>query len=158
MVTHWSEPTGETQGCALGSVHLHYLTSLHGVLTSASLNHVQYIKSGRRSKATWLGLGDNKHIHSVEYSFRAERRLSSASAPVCVSCNIIAEWTCVEWIFSSNRSVRLWAQWSQRTREPNPNWLKIDAALRDVARAIFIDRPPGELTRDAERRDRPAAK
>jgi hypothetical protein len=98
-----------------------------------------------RSKTTWVGLGDNKHIHSVEYSLPAERRLGGALAPVCVSCNIIAEWTCAEWIFSSDRSVRLWAQWNQRTREPHPDWLKIDAALRDVARAIFIDRPPGDF-------------
>jgi len=42
-------------------------------------------------------------------------------------------------------SVRLWAQWSQRTREPHADWLKIDAALRDIARTIFIDRPPGDF-------------
>jgi hypothetical protein len=68
-----------------------------------------------RSKATWLGLGDNKHIHSVEYSLPAERRLGGASAPVCVSCNIIAEWTCVDGYF---RLIRAFGSGHSAAREP----------------------------------------
>jgi hypothetical protein len=98
-----------------------------------------------RRKALWGGLGDDKRIFSVEYSLPAGQRLSGASAPLCVSCNVLVEWTCIETIFSSDQSVRVSADWYQTTMEPLPDWLKIDAALRDVARAIFIDRPPGDF-------------
>jgi hypothetical protein len=98
-----------------------------------------------RSKAFLVGPDDDKQIQSVKYSLPASRRLGSASAPLCVSCSVVNWWTCNETIFSSDRSVRLSVGWSQSAREPRPEWLKIDAGLRGIALAIFIDRPPGDF-------------
>lgn len=78
------------------------------------------------------------------YTVPPNRRIGETSRPLCVTCSQLSGCTVV--LRSSDSAVSLELNWHERDiHRPQANWLLYDAAARDIANSIFIDRSLGDV-------------
>jgi hypothetical protein len=80
--------------------------------------------------------------NSSHYSLSASERAGKVSRPLCIACQYTN--VCDFLIKSKDASVGLEVNWVQ-LRDPEANWVKLDALARELAKSIFIDRPDGDF-------------
>ena len=84
------------------------------------------------------GYRERQDIQTSASFVRYDDKLGNRST--CVTCNHIAVWTCAMEIHSTDNHARVSLVWHQESLYTSPRWREFESALRNLTKAIFIDR------------------